>query len=143
MKPSRLRASRFRLRAPRFGGQVGARIRVALAALLLICFAPVGAQISTTPVFPGKTWEYVGQADLAAYGWSTEGLQKTSTFIRDSSHTTGLVVVHRGRVVYQYGDIQELSYVASVRKSFLSALYGYWVETGAERPSIRAPATCT
>jgi CubicO group peptidase (beta-lactamase class C family) len=104
--------------------------RVVLAALLLLCLAPVTAQISTTKVFPGKTWEYVGRADLAAYGWSTEGLQKTSTFIRDSSHTTGLVVVDRGRVVYQYGDIQELSYVASVRKSFLSAMYGYWVENG-------------
>src|SRR5262245_3812005 len=104
--------------------------RAALAALLLLCLAPVTAQISTTPVFPGKTWDYVGRADLAASGWSTDGLQKTSTFIRDGSHTTGLVVVDRGRVVYQYGDIQELSYVASVRKSFLSAMYGYWVENG-------------
>jgi CubicO group peptidase (beta-lactamase class C family) len=38
--------------------------------------------------------------------------------------------VDRGRVVYQYGDIRELSYVASVRKSILAMLYGYWVENG-------------
>ena len=105
-------------------------IRLVLVAFLLLCLAPIKAQITTTPVFPGKTWEYVGRSDLAAHGWSAEALQKTSAFIRDGSHTTGLVVVDRGRVVYQYGDIQELSYVASVRKSILSMLYGYWVENG-------------
>jgi CubicO group peptidase (beta-lactamase class C family) len=101
-----------------------------LAVLVLIGLAPISAQISTDLVFPGKTWQYVERGDLPAFGWSPELLQKTTTFIRDSSHTTGLVVVDRGRVVYQYGDVQELSYVASVRKSILSMLYGYWVENG-------------
>jgi CubicO group peptidase (beta-lactamase class C family) len=99
-----------------------------LVALVLVGLAPVGAQIPTDLVFPTEKWEYVGRADLPAYGWSTEVLQKTTAFIRDQSNTTGLVVVDRGRVVYQYGDVQELSYVASVRKSILSMLYGYWVE---------------
>jgi CubicO group peptidase (beta-lactamase class C family) len=101
-----------------------------LAVLVLIGLAPISAQISTDLVFPGKTWQYVERGDLPAFGWSPELLQKTTTFIRDHSHTTGLVVVDRGRVVYQYGDVQELSYVASVRKSILSMLYGYWVENG-------------
>jgi CubicO group peptidase (beta-lactamase class C family) len=101
-----------------------------LAVLVLIGLAPISAQISTDLVFPGKTWQHVERGDLPAIGWSPELLQKTTTFIRDNSHTTGLVVVDRGRVVYQYGDVQELSYVASVRKSILSMLYGYWVENG-------------
>ena len=101
-----------------------------LAVIVLIGLAPISAQISTDLVFPGKTWQYVERGDLPAIGWSPELLQKTTTFIRDNSHTTGLVVVDRGRVVYQYGDVQELSYVASVRKSILSMLYGYWVENG-------------
>jgi CubicO group peptidase (beta-lactamase class C family) len=95
--------------------------------LLLACLSPLGAQIATDAVFPGKTWE---QGSPATYGWSPEVLQKTTSFIRDESNTTGLVVVDRGRVVYQYGDIAELSYVASVRKSILAMLYGYWVENG-------------
>ena len=102
----------------------------ALVVVGLSSFARVGAQISTESIFPGKTWQYVARTDLQAYGWSPELLQKTTAFIRDNSHTTGLVVVDRGRVVYQYGDIQELSYLASVRKSILSMLYGYWVENG-------------
>jgi CubicO group peptidase (beta-lactamase class C family) len=67
---------------------------------------------------------------LADYGWSPDGLQATSAFIRDSANTTGLVVVDRGRVVFTYGDVEELSYLASVRKSILAMLYGPWVENG-------------
>lgn len=103
---------------------------VLLAVLVPVCLAPAGAQVSTQSVFPGESWEYVPRADLPAYGWSPEALQKATAFIRDESNTTGLVVVDRGRVVFRYGDIEELSYVASVRKSILAMLYGYWVENG-------------
>lgn len=89
-----------------------------------------GAQVATAPVFPGESWEYVEDENLAAYGWSEDVLDETTRFIRDESNTTGLVVVDRGRVVYRFGDIEELSYVASVRKSILAMLYGYWVENG-------------
>ncbi len=95
-------------------------------ALFLVLEAPVAAQ----SVFPGETWEYVTTDGLQTYGWSEEALDKTTAFVRDESNTTGLVVVDRGRVVYQFGDIEELSYVASVRKSILAMLYGYWVENG-------------
>lgn len=92
--------------------------------------ASVGAQVSNESAFPGESWAYVEKEDLKAYGWSLEVLEKTTSFIRNESNTTGLVVVDRGRVVYQFGDIEELSYVASVRKSILAMLYGFWVENG-------------
>lgn len=38
--------------------------------------------------------------------------------------TTALLVVGDGEVVLEYGDISEVSYIASVRKSVLSMLYG-------------------
>lgn len=101
-----------------------------LAVLVPVLLTPVGAQISSETVFPGQSWEYVARENLAAYGWSADVLRQATTFIRDHSNTTGLVVVDRGRVVFRYGDIEELSYVASVRKSILSMLYGYWVENG-------------
>jgi CubicO group peptidase (beta-lactamase class C family) len=111
------------------------RDRVRSLTLLLAVFvstllAPVGAQISTETAFPGQSWEYVARENLQSYGWSPEVLRQATTFIRDHSNTTGLVVVDRGRVVFRYGDIEELSYIASVRKSILSMLYGYWVENG-------------
>ncbi|MFB3853824.1 MAG: serine hydrolase domain-containing protein [Vicinamibacterales bacterium] len=98
-----------------------------IGAALLV---PVAAQGPAGTVFPGATWEIVPRQDLAAYGWSPEVLRKATDYIRDESNTTGLVVADRGRIVFQYGDIEELSYLASARKSILAMLYGYWVENG-------------
>ncbi|MEJ2541472.1 MAG: serine hydrolase [Gemmatimonadota bacterium] len=98
---------------------------------------PVGlqAQAGGEPVFPGAEWEEVAGDDLASLGWSQEGLQETFAFLRDSSNVTGVVVVDQGRRVFDFGDISELSYVASVRKSILAILYGPWVEDGTIDPA--------
>jgi CubicO group peptidase (beta-lactamase class C family) len=98
--------------------------------VLLMLAVPAVAQVGTNPAFPGEEWETVGRADLAAYGWSDQGLRRTSEFLRDSANSTGVVVVDRGRVVFSFGDVEELSYLASVRKSILAMLYGTWVERG-------------
>jgi CubicO group peptidase (beta-lactamase class C family) len=105
-----------------------ALLRALLASLLLTL--PAAAQLRTDPVFPGETWEMVGRADLGAYGWDAAKLRAAQDFVRDSSWMTGVVVVDRGRVVSTFGDIVELSYLASARKSVLSMLYGNWVENG-------------
>ena len=91
---------------------------------------PIPAQASTQAVFPGESWEVVQPRDLAGYGWDSSVLRQTSQFLRDSANTTGLVVVDRGRIVFDFGDIEELSYLASCRKSILAMLYGSWVEKG-------------
>lgn len=104
-----------------------------LSLLVLVAFValvPLGARSAPDSVFPGDAWEHVAPDKLADYGWSAEALKNTTAFIRDESNTTGLVVVDRGRVVFTYGDIEELSYVASVRKSILAMIYGAWVENG-------------
>lgn len=104
-------------------------VPVALA-LGLVTIVRAQAPAPSDKIFPAEQWEYVARENLASHGWSTDALQKARTFIREESNTTGLVVVDRGRVVFKYGDIEELSYIASVRKSILSMLYGYWVENG-------------
>jgi len=108
------------------------RQRAFFWACFLALVLPVYAecQTSTEMVFPGEEWEQVGRGQLAAYGWSPELLRTASTFVRDSSYSTGIVVVDRGRVVFTYGDIEELSYIASCRKSILAMLYGDWVGRG-------------
>ena len=70
------------------------------------------------------------RGELQAYGWSPQALGQASDFVRDSANSTGIVVVDRGRVVFTFGDIEELSYIASCRKSILAMLYGDWVERG-------------
>jgi hypothetical protein len=76
-------------------------------------------------VFPGESWVSLhgDEAALEALGWSPEGLERAWTFVRDSARTTGLVVVDRGRVVLEFGDVDDLSYVASVRRT-------KWLDSG-------------
>ena len=108
------------------------KTRAVCWSLLLAIFLPAwaSAQRSSEVVFPGAEWEFVPRSQLESYGWSADGLRDASVFVRDSANSTGIVVVDRGRVVFTYGDIEELSYIASCRKSILAMLYGYWVERG-------------
>jgi CubicO group peptidase (beta-lactamase class C family) len=108
------------------------RVRPILRSFLfaLALAVPAAAQVSTTPTFPSEEWETVQRSDLGVYGWNSDKLRTTFEFLRDSANTTGLVVVDRGRVVFTYGDVEELSYLASCRKSVLAMLYGTWVDNG-------------
>lgn len=98
--------------------------------LFVLFFPACQAQGNLDPTFPGEEWETVNRLSLEAYGWSDDALRDASDFIRDYANSTGIVVVDRGRIVFSYGDIEELSYLASCRKSILAMLYGDWVERG-------------
>ncbi|MGD8699076.1 MAG: serine hydrolase [Gemmatimonadales bacterium] len=78
-------------------------------------------------VYPGSEWELIATPEDV--GYSSEVLEKVRKYA-DALETTGLVVVVGGRVLLQHGDVQELSYLASVRKSILAMLYGKYVEDG-------------
>lgn len=78
--------------------------------------------------YPGKTWTYLENKE--AFGWKVDKLNKLTDFVRDSTHATGLIIIQRGKILFDYGDIAELSYIASCRKSILSLLYGKYVEDG-------------
>ena len=93
-------------------------LQLSCTVLVLTSVLSCRPAIAQDPVYPGAEWEYVWRnaQRLDAYGWSADGLRQAWEFIRDSSNTTGLVVIDRGRVVFQFGDVEELSYLASVRK---------------------------
>lgn len=82
----------------------------------------------TDLVFPDNSWEYI--KDPSAQGWDTTKLKNLKQFIIDSANTTGMMVIQNGKVIFSYGDLKELSYIASCRKSVLSILYGPFVENG-------------
>ena len=102
---------------------------VFLGLLLGLATTPLAGQCPDC-VFPGAEWERLRGSELAGAGWDARALRGVSGFLADSANSTGVVVVQKGRVVFTFGDIEELSYLASVRKSILSMLYGYWVENG-------------
>jgi CubicO group peptidase (beta-lactamase class C family) len=91
------------------------------------------AQISKTSqssvdVYPDSVWQKI--ADPTEYGWNADRLKQLRNFVVDSANTTGMLVVQSGKVFFEFGDVQELSYLASCRKSVLSMLYGPFVENG-------------
>ena len=59
-----------------------------------------------------------------------EKLDSLTTYLRDYTEATGMVVLYDGRVVFEYGDTREVSYIASCRKSVVSMLYGRYVADG-------------
>lgn len=96
---------------------------ISLALLPVAC-----AAAALPPVTPGATWEAAKPEDC---GFDPSKLAKLPDFIRERKMgTTGLMVVVGGRQIYAYGDVQEVSYTASCRKSFLSMLYGKYVRNG-------------
>ena len=117
------------MRSPASRGALTASLHAIALTLALAPHAPLGAQCDGC-VFPGERWEVVRGPGLAEYGWDADALQRAAAFLRDSANSTGVVVAHRGRVVFTFGDTRELSYLASVRKSVLAILYGPWVENG-------------
>jgi len=78
-------------------------------------------------VYPGEAWERIARPECA--GWSATGLEQIREKLAGMS-TTGMVAIVGGRVLFEYGDLETVSYLASVRKSVLSMLYGIYVERG-------------
>ena len=68
-----------------------------------------------------SAWTSISPAEA---GYDAVKLSKVPEFIRKNAGTTGLMVVVGGRVLFEYGDVKEVSYIASCRKSVLAMLYG-------------------
>ena len=89
--------------------------------------AVVTAPAAASATYPDSAWARI--ADPASVGWSREGLAAVDQKLRTLA-STGFMAVVGGRVLYQYGNVDTVSYLASVRKSLLSMLYGIYVERG-------------
>ena len=101
-----------------------------LLATLVFHFCLAGKVEAQCPTcfYPGSSWDSIDREQLGSMGWSEDKMSDLNAFVRDSTNLTGLFIVDQGHKVLEFGDVAELSYVASVRKSILSLLYGKWVE---------------
>ena len=93
-----------------------------LCILILLCALTPGLAGADNP---GKTWERYQTPEQS--GWSSEKLE----VIYRESNASALMVIERGKVVVALGDIHRRFKCYSIRKSFLSALYGIHVNLGA------------
>ncbi len=72
-------------------------------------------------------WER--HASLEEAGFSRRGMEAFEHELLKLP-TTSALVVSGGKIAYTYGDIAQVSYLASARKSVLSILYGNYVASG-------------
>jgi CubicO group peptidase (beta-lactamase class C family) len=93
--------------------------------------APAASQ-PASEYFPGPQWEQPGPPEQ--YGWSTAGLDNARQYA-DSIGSSAVFIVHHGRLVCQWGQTDRRYDIHSMRKSFLSALYGLYVRSGTIRLS--------
>lgn len=85
------------------------------------------AEPARSHVYPGASWDSI--TDPAAAGWSRAGLDSVRARL-SALPSTGFMAVVGGRVLMSYGNLDTLSYLASVRKSILAMLYGNYVASG-------------
>ncbi len=76
---------------------------------------------------PTERWQKYASPELA--GWSSEKLKKAEAFA-DSIGSSAFMLIQDGKVVVAWGDISRRFMCHSVRKSLLSALYGFYADAG-------------
>jgi len=97
-----------------------------LVAFAIACAIAL-AQKSAPPVFPQKTWDKAVRPEDA--GFSTKRLAALTPYLQ-TIDTTAMTVIVGGKMIYSYGDLSTVSYLASCRKSILAMLYGKYVASG-------------
>jgi CubicO group peptidase (beta-lactamase class C family) len=118
--------------------QAWRRTALSLSILGILGALSLGCAVGTAPpaaktgagaaaVFPGETWERIYVPEAA--GYSRDGIIAALDKLKTMT-TTALMVVADGKILFDYGDTAELSYLASVRKSVLAMLYGIYVAQG-------------
>jgi CubicO group peptidase (beta-lactamase class C family) len=102
--------------------------------LLALGLSLVASGAAAEPKYPGQTWERATSPETL--GWSAEKLRAARTYSETIS-TAAVMIVVDGVVLDEWGETARRYNVHSIRKSFLSALYGPYVKEG----KIRLSAT--
>ncbi|MFY0604692.1 MAG: DUF2306 domain-containing protein [Flavobacteriaceae bacterium] len=94
----------------------------------LLSFSSPQTWFYKSPTFEGTTLKKVTSLNNSSF--TQEKLNEIKNYLKEESETTSMMVLENGEVIFEYGDVSEITYTASVRKSILSMLYGKYVENG-------------
>lgn len=109
------------------------QINSRLFKLILLCFfvpllhSACSKDRVTSPVDGGQAW--MKTAIPEDLGWSAAKLNEVENFSKQIG-TAAVVVLYDGYILASWGDIEFKYLVHSIRKSYLSALYGIHVDLG-------------
>ncbi|WP_298420974.1 DUF2306 domain-containing protein [uncultured Kordia sp.] len=108
------------------------KVSIGIAALIgvmfIISYTSPQTWLYKNATFEGTSFEK--NTALANSSFTKEKLTEIDTYLKEESNTTSMIVLEHGKVVYEYGDVSEISDNASARKSILAMLYGKHVENG-------------
>ena len=79
--------------------------------------------VDNPPPFPATHWERINNPEN--YNWSSARLKEVQDHAQ-SIKSDALMIIDDGRLIAAYGQADKKYYVASIRKSLLSVLYGYY-----------------
>ena len=99
--------------------------KVTLFSLILIVFFSCSDNPETVED-NGDDLEYVTPEEV---GWSSEKLQIAEQLAKQGNYAA-VMALYGDKVFFSYGNISQNYKVHSIRKSFLNALYGIYVEKG-------------
>jgi len=119
-----------RMLAQRVFGFVAVAVLLASATTCASAPRPGTESTASRAVYPTEDWARVERPEEV--GWRAADLDSVRTLLGRLS-TSGFMAVVGGRILMDYGDVQLVSYLASVRKSILAMLYGNYVASGKVR----------
>ena len=109
------------------------RKKHSIAVILPLILILISCNQYRRDVFPGETWEKVNKPEDLNY--SSEKLAEAKEYCNGIS-TAAVVIVAGGRILDEWGEVERKFMTHSVRKSFLSALYGIYVDKGIINPDL-------
>lgn len=78
------------------------------------------------PNFPKNKWQQVDNPEN--FGWNSDRLSAAEDFSK-ASGTQSVMIIDNGKLIESWGDTDKKFYVASIRKSYLSMIYGYYINS--------------
>ncbi len=95
--------------------------------VLALLLASAALTAAVPAVFPGKTWSVAAKPEEV--GFQTKGIAAAVAYSK-TIQTAAVMIVQDGVVAAQWGEVDRKFNTHSIRKSFLSALYGAPVRSG-------------
>jgi len=111
------------------------KLRLNIIRFILLLFLPIFFRCSDNPTnstytpaqLDNSTWEMFESPESA--GWSSQKLPAAYSYSQ-LLQTEAVMIIYDGKVLYHWGEIDLKFWTHSCRKSFMSALYGVYVDNG-------------
>ncbi len=97
--------------------------RLGLVTFMVVVFAGC----ATIERYPGEQWEKA--TDPEELDFCSVGLQRAKGYA-NTINTAAVVIVSKGMIVDEWGSVDTKYMTHSIRKSFLSAMFGNYVADG-------------